>query len=49
MSEFKNTVKHAFPQRFVRMVAEVIRPRGVQVKLGPAQYDRELIIGGGKL
>ena len=46
LSKFKDVVKHTFPQLFVRMVAEIIRPRGMQVKLGPPEDNRQLIIGG---
>ena len=46
LSEFNNFIKHAFPQGFVRMVAEKIRPRGMQVKMRPPEDNRQLIIWG---
>ena len=46
LGEFKDVVKHTFPQGFVRMVAEKIWPGGMKVKLGPPEDNRQLIIGG---
>ena len=46
LSEFEDVVKHTFPQVFVRMVAEIIRPRSMQVNLGPPEDNRQLIIRG---
>ena len=46
LSEFNDVVKHAFPQGFVRMVVSKVRPRGVQINLGPPEDNRQLIIGG---
>ena len=46
LSEFNDIVKHTFPQGFARMVAEAIRSRGMQVKLGPPEGKRQLTIRG---
>ena len=47
LSKFEDIVKHTFPQGFVRMVAENIRPRRMQIKLRPPEDNRQLIIRGG--
>ena len=46
LSEFKDTIKHALPHRFVRMVTKVIRPRRMQIKLGATQNNRKFVIWG---
>ena len=46
LSEFKDIVKHTIPQIFVSVVAQVIWPRGMQVKLGSPEDNRQLIIWG---
>ena len=44
LSAFEHAVKHTFPQGFVRMVAEKIWSRGMEVKLRPPEDNRQLII-----
>ena len=46
LSEFEDIIKHTFPHIFVRMVAEVIRPRSMQINLRPPEDNRQLIIWG---
>ena len=46
LSEFEDIIKHTFPQIFVRMVAEVIRPRSMQINLRAPEDNRHLIIRG---
>ena len=46
LNGFEDIVKQTFPQGFVRMVAEKIRPRGVEVKLRPPEDNRLLIVWG---
>ena len=46
LSEFEDIIKHTIPHIFVRVVAEVIRPRGMQINLGSPEDNRQLIIGG---
>ena len=46
LSEFENIINHTFPQILVRMVAEVIRPRNMLIKLRPPEDNRQPIIWG---
>ena len=46
LSEFGDIVKHTFPQGFVRMVAEKMWSRGMEVESRPPEDNRQLIIRG---
>ena len=46
LSEFKDVIKHTIPQVFVSVVAKIIRPRSMQINLGPPEDNRQLIIWG---
>ena len=46
LSEIEDIIKHTIPHIFVSVVAQVIWPRGMQVKLGSPEDNRQLIIWG---
>ena len=46
LSEFGDIIKHTIPQVFVRIVAEIVGPRCVEVNLGSPENNRQLIVGG---
>ena len=45
LSEFEDIIKHTIPQILVRVVAEIVGPRRMEVNLGPPEDNRQLIIG----